>query len=158
MKKRNPGIIAVVLILLAFIGNSCSHELSTKTETNPAAIDLIEVREILQELDDQFAEDFNNADSIALAEHYSSDGTFGSVKGKENLMSAWGKYIRYASKKGTPNVKYQISSVSSHGEFVVEVGAYEFADTNDIVKSTGKYLVVRKLEDGQWKMYRDIGL
>ena len=127
-------------------------------ESEPTAIDLVEVRETLQEIDDQFSEDFMNADSIALADHYASDGTFGSVKGRDNLISAWGKSIRYANKNGTPNAKFKITSVSSDGEFVIEIGSYEFADTSNIVKSTGKYLVVRKLENGIWKMYRDIGL
>jgi hypothetical protein len=55
-------------------------------------------------------------------------------------------------------MKFKISSVSSHGEFIVEIGAFEFSDLNNVVTSSGEYLVVRKLEDGQWKMYRDIGL
>tara|TARA_R110002096_G_scaffold148822_3_gene309963 strand:+ start:15686 stop:15811 length:126 start_codon:yes stop_codon:yes gene_type:complete len=41
---------------------------------------------------------------------------------------------------------------------LVETGNFELSDLNNNVKSTGEYLVVRKLEDGKWKMYRDIGL
>ena len=140
------------------IVNSCKNETIAKIESEPSAIDLVKVREQLQELDDQFSKNFKNADSVALAEHYSSDGTWGSIKGKDNLISAWGKTIRYANENGTPDVKFKISSVSSDGDFVVEIGSFEFVDINDNVKSTGKYLVVRKLEDGKWKMYRDIGL
>ncbi len=55
-------------------------------------------------------------------------------------------------------MKFIISSVSNHGEFLVEIGSFEFSDVNNSVKSKGDYLVVRKLEDGKWKMYRDIGL
>lgn len=98
MKKRNSAITAVAFFLLVFLGNSCNNEQTKRIESEPTAIDLIEVREILQELDDQFAEDFNNADSVALAEHYASDGSWGSIKGKDNLMSAWGRSIRYSKK------------------------------------------------------------
>jgi ketosteroid isomerase-like protein len=154
----NSKITTMVLFLLVLLVNSCKNETSAKIESEAAAIDLVKVRTLLQELDDQFSENFNNADSIALAEHYAIDGTWGSIKGKDNLISAWGKSIRYANENGTPNVKFKISSVSSDGEFVVEIGSFEFSDLNNIVKSTGKYLVVRKLEDGKWKMYRDIGL
>jgi ketosteroid isomerase-like protein len=155
MKSR---ITTIVLLFLVLLVNSCKNETSVKIESESAAIDLVKVRELLQEMDDQFSENFNNADSVALAEHYAKEGTWGSIKGKDNLISAWGKSIRYANNNGTPNVNFKISSVSSDGEFVVEIGSYEFLDLNYTVKSTGKYLVVRKLEDGKWKMYRDIGL
>lgn len=137
---------------------SCKNETSTKIESESIKIDLVKVKGLLQELDDQFGESFSNKDSVAIAEHYAKEGTWGSVKGKNNLASAWGKWIRYANKEGTPNMKFIISSVSSHGEFVVETGVFELSNLTNIVKSTGEYLVVRKLEDGKWKMYRDIGL
>jgi ketosteroid isomerase-like protein len=154
--KTSIHIIAIVLLL--FLGNSCKKEETTKITSNPTAINLEEVKELLQELDDQFSESFNNSDSVAIAEHYAKDGTWGAIKGKENLISAWGKSIRYANENGTPNVKFKISTVFNDGEFIVEIGSYEFSDINNTVKSTGNYLVVRKLEQGKWKMYRDIGL
>jgi ketosteroid isomerase-like protein len=154
----NSRITTIVLLFLLLMANSCKNEISTEIESESVEIDLVKIKGLLQELDDQFAENFNNADSVALADHYAKDGTWGSIKGKDNLISAWGKSIRYANKNGTPNVKFKISSVSNDGEFVVEIGSYEFSDLNSTVKSTGKYLVVRKLEDGKWKMYRDIGL
>jgi ketosteroid isomerase-like protein len=154
----NSRITTIVLLLLVLLINSCKNETTANIESEPTAIDLAKVRELIQEMDDQFSENFNNADSVALAEHYAKKGTWGSIKGKDNLISAWGKSIRYANKNGTPNVNFKISSVSSDGEFVVEIGSYEFSDLNYTVKNTGKYLVVRKLEDGKWKMYRDIGL
>ena len=154
----NSRITIILLLLLILLVISCKNEISTKIETESAPIDLKKVKGLLQELDDQFAESFNNADSVAIAEHYAKEGTWGSIKGKDNLASAWGKWIRSANKKGTPNMKFKISSVSSHGEFVVETGIFEFSDLNNIVDSSGEYLVVRKLEDGKWKMYRDIGL
>lgn len=154
----NSRITKMALLILVLMVNSCKNETSTKIESEPSVIDLVKVRGQLQELDDQFSESFNNADSLAIAEHYAIDGSFGSIKGKDNLVSAWGKSIRYSNKNGTPNLKFKISSVSSHGEFLVEIGSYESSDINNIIKSTGKYLVVRKLEDGKWKIYRDIGL
>lgn len=155
MKSR---IITLILMLSTLLLNSCNNETRTTNQSEPIPIDLVKIKEQLQELDDQFSESFNHADSLAIAEHYATDGTWGSVKGKDNLASAWGKSIRYANENGTPNVEFKISSVSSHDEFLVEIGSYEFSDSSYTVKSTGKYLVVRKLEDGQWKMYRDIGL
>jgi ketosteroid isomerase-like protein len=157
-RKMNSRIAAMILLLLMPLVNSCKNETSGKVASEQPAMDLVEVRQQLQELDDEFSENFNNADSVALADHYAIDGTWGSIKGKDNLISAWGKSIRYANENGTPNVKFKISSISNHGEFIVEIGIFEFYDVNNTVNNTGKYLVVRKLEDGKWKMYRDIGL
>ena len=98
---------------------------------------------LLQELDDQFAESFNNADSLAIAEHYAKDGKWESVKGKDKLASAWGKWIRYANKEGTPNMKFIISSVSSHGEFLVETGSFEFSDLRSFNDLTGSLELLR---------------
>ncbi|TXE12362.1 YybH family protein [Algoriphagus aquimarinus] len=151
-------ITTVVLLLMMLMLNSCKNEDRLTIESEPSAIDLVKVRGVLQELDDQFSDSFNNGDSVAIADHYTMDGTFGVIKGRENLISAWGKSIRYANENGIPNLKFKISSVSSHGEFLVEIGDFETLALDNTVKSTGKYLVVRKLEDGQWKMYRDIGL
>ena len=154
----NSRITEMAIILLVLMFNSCKNETTAKIESEPSTIDLVKVRDLLQESNDQFSESFNNADSLAIAEHYTIDGTFGSVKGKDNLVSAWGKSIRYAKENGTPNLKFKISSVSSHDEFLVEIGSFESLDINNNIKSKGKYLVVRKLEDGKWKIYRDIGL
>lgn len=154
----NSKIATIVLLLLALFVNSCKNETSAKNESELAAIDLVKVRELIRELDDEFSENFKNADSVALAEHYTTDGTLGSIKGKENLVSAWGRTIRSSNENGTPYFNFKINSVSNHGDFLVEIGTYEFEDINNIIKSTGKYLVVRKLEDGKWKIYRDIGL
>ena len=131
----NSRIITMGLLLLMFLVNSCKNETSAKIESEPSAIDLVKVRDLLQELDNQFAESFNNGDSVAIAEHYTIDGTFGSIKGKENLVSAWGNAIRRANENGT-NLKFTISSVSSHGEFLVEIGSAESSDTNNVIISS----------------------
>ncbi len=112
----------MVLLPLMLLINSCDNGTSAKIDSGSEAIDLVKMSEMLQDLNDQFAENYNTADSVAVAEHYTKDGTWGSVKGKDNLISAWGKSIRYTNEKGTPNVKFQISSVSRDGEFLVEIG------------------------------------
>jgi ketosteroid isomerase-like protein len=119
---------------------------------------LVRARKIIEAIDKQFAEDIRNADSLALATHYATDGTWGSIQGKDNLISAWGKSIRNAVKNGTPNVLFTTNSLFSDGEYLIELGIYEFADNDYNVKSQGNYLVVWKQENGQWKIYRDIGL
>jgi ketosteroid isomerase-like protein len=48
------------------------------------------------------------------------------------------------------------SEVTESGDIAVETGNYRLfaADNSEI--DNGKYLVVRKLEDGEWRLHRDI--
>lgn len=131
---------------------------AVKSQLDQTQIDLATLRETLQKLDDQFAESFKKGDSVAIAEHYSTDGTWGGTKGRDNLVSAWGKFIRYAHATISSEIKYTITSLFSDNDFIIEIGTYEFIGEDNNVINSGKYLVVRKLENGHWKMYRDIGL
>ncbi len=158
MKKYRFIVPVLVMTLVMLISASCKNKQKPETESPATTIDLVRARKAIEGIDKQFSEDFSNADSLALAAHYATDGTWGSIQGKDNLISAWGKSIRNVVKNGTPNVLFTTNSLFSDGEYLVELGVYEFADNDYNVKSQGKYLVVWKQEDGEWKIYRDIGL
>lgn len=49
-----------LLLLLIVLTNSCKNEISTHIESKSAAIDLIKVKALLQELDNQFSEIFSS--------------------------------------------------------------------------------------------------
>ena len=157
MKELRSIMTRILLATLMLVINSCTNPEPKKIDLQATPIDLGLARKLIENNVKQFAEDFINSDSLALADHYASDGTFGSIKGKD-LISAWGGIIRNAKKNGTPNVKFTTNSLFSDGEYLVELGLFEFTDNNNDVNSQGKYLVVWKQEDGKWKMYRDIGL
>ncbi|MDA0194988.1 MAG: hypothetical protein O2887_06565 [Bacteroidetes bacterium] len=116
-----------------------------------------EARAAVDRIVKQFSEDYKNGDSLALTAHYARDGSLGSIKGKD-LISAWGKSIKNGRKSGTPYLTFTTNSLFNDGEYLVELGIYESKDTNNNVKSRGKYLLGWNQEDGKWKIYRDIGL
>ena len=157
MKNTKAIIFLSALILILCVNLSCSEEKNAVAESQVNGIDMVKARKEIDNNVKQFSEDFKNADSLALSAHYASDGTFGSIK-KDDLASAWGSIIRNAVKRGTPEVRFTTNSLFSDGEYLVEIGLYEYLDKDKQVKSEGKYLVVWKQEDGKWKMYRDIGL
>lgn len=158
MKKINLFTYITILLAAVSINHSCRQAPGENPPANQTAIDLVELEARFNELNHQFSESFRMADSTALAAHFASDGTMGTVRGKDNLAAALGKTIRSAHAKGTPDVRFTILSLSTDGEFVIELGSYEFLTPADSVTNRGKYLVARKLEDGVWKIYRDIGL
>ena len=120
-------------------------------------INLQKARIIIDSLDKQFAQHFYNGDSISLYNMYAKGASLGSKRGNEILLS-WGQQIRNSIKNDTRTIIYTTTSLSTDSEFLVELGTYEFRDSKGNSKYKGKYLVVWKQEDGNWKLYRDLGL
>ena len=144
-------IIAFVLLL------GCRQQQNTGTRPVSEAVDLQKIRSIIEDLDKQFSKDFYNGDSVALANYYSSDAKFGSLKGKE-ILSAWGRMIRNSIKDNTRNLLFTTTAFTGDSVYMVELGIYEERDDKNNLKNKGRYLVVWKQENGEWKIYRDIGL
>jgi len=122
-----------------------------------ATIDLQKARILIDSLDKQFAQHFFNGDSISLYNMYAKGASLGNKKGNEILLS-WGNQIRNSIKNDTRTIIYTTTSLSTDSEFLVELGTYEFRDSKGNPKYKGKYLVVWKQEDGNWKLYRDMAL
>ena len=120
-------------------------------------IDLQKARIIIDSLDKQFAQHFYNGDSVSLYNMYAKGASLGNKRGNEILLS-WGQQIRNSVRNDTRTIIYTTTSLSTDSEFLVELGKYEFRDSKGNSKFKGKYLVVWKQENGNWKLYRDIGL
>jgi ketosteroid isomerase-like protein len=88
---------------------------------------------------------------------YAKNAEFESLKGKE-ILEAWGKQIRNSIASDTRTLVFTTTSLSADSEFLVELGTYEIKDSKGNTKQSGKYLVVWKQENGDWKLYRDMGL
>ncbi len=50
-----------------------TRETKSNIRVNPEEIDLANLKELLQDLDDQFVESYNTGDSLAIAEHFTID-------------------------------------------------------------------------------------
>ena len=120
-------------------------------------IELQKARIIIDSLDKQFAQHFYDGDSVSLYNMYAKGASLGSKRGNEILLS-WGQQIRNSIRNDTRTLIYTTTSLSTDSEFLVELGTYEFRDSKGNSKFKGKYLVVWKQEDGNWKLYRDMGL
>ena len=125
--------------------------------SEPATIDLQKVKRIVDSLDKQFSKHYFHGDSIALYNMYAKDAFFGSLKVNDILL-AWGKMIRNSIKNDSRNLVFTTTSLIAEADFLVELGKYEMKDNKGNLKENGKYLVVWKNENGDWKLYRDIGL
>ena len=149
--------IFFVFIIIFFFLAGCREQQSTDSKSLPERVDLQKVRQIIEGLDKQFSKDFYNGDSVALANYYSSDARFGSLRGKD-ILSACGRMVRNSIKNNTRNLLFTTTALTGDSVYVVELGIYEMRDDKNNLKDKGRYAVVWKEENGEWKIYRDIGL
>ena len=148
---------SILICFFLLCSNSVLLSQITKTDSELSAREIQKAREILENIDKQFSKDYLNGDSLALASYYAKDGQFGSLKGKD-ILSAWGRSVRSSIKNNTRHLIFTTVAVTGDSEFLVELGTFEVKDDNNNIKNSGKYLVVWKKENAQWKIYRDIGL
>jgi ketosteroid isomerase-like protein len=125
--------------------------------TEQPEIDLSEARKVVDSLDKAFSKHFFEGDSLALYTMYAKGALFGSKKGEE-ILSSWGSQIRDAIKNDTRTLRFTTTGLTTDNEYLIEVGTYEFKNTKGKNQGDGKYLLVWKKEEGDWKIYRDIGL
>ena len=157
MKKSFKVIRVILISFLFFFCNSVLFSQTAKTDSELSVSEIQKTRTIIEKMDKKFSEDYLRGDSLALASYYSQDGQFGSVKGKD-ILSEWGRSVRNSIENNTRHLIFRTIAVTGDSEFVVELGTYEFKDNNNKLKHSGKYLVVWKKENGEWKIYRDWGL
>ena len=153
MYKLYFALKSTLLCLSLVFAFSVTSGQSSGSET----IDLQKARIIIDSLDKQFALHFYNGDSVSLYNMYAKGASLGNKRGNEILLS-WGQQIRNSIRNDTRTIIYTTTSLSTDSEFLVELGTYEFRDSKGNSKFKGKYLVVWKQEDGNWKLYRDMGL
>lgn len=147
MKKQTLRYLFILFSISTVFGQSPEQK----------KIDLIEARAIVDSLDKKFSKHFFEGDSLALYNMYAKGAYFGTSKGKD-ILSSWGRQIRYCIENDMPHLLFTTTSLTTDNEFLFELGKYEMKDSKGKLKGEGKYLLVWKQEDGQWKIYRDMGL
>ena len=104
-----------------------------------------------------FIEYFNNGDAANLAHCYTEDAQLlpmnsEIITGHEAIQEFWQGTMDMGVKKG----KLETVEVEGMGLFAYELGKYELYADGDLLLDQGKYIVIWKRTDGDWKMYRDI--
>ncbi len=148
--------IFALLITLLFL-SGCRQQQNNNTDSLSGRIDIAKARTKIEGIDKQFSRDFYNGDSVALANYYSSDAKLGSLQGKD-ILAFWGRTIRNSIKDSTRNLLFTTTAFTGDSDYVLELGIFEERDDKNNLKNSGKYLVVWKQENGEWKIYRDIVL
>lgn len=123
------------------------------TTTQTASDILDEVRSAVQNFEQNFAS--GNAQGIASL--YASDGSLfppgaGIQKGTNAIQNFW----QMVMNMGIKTAHLETLEVEQEGETAIEVGQYELGGADGQRIDQGKYIVIWKREDGQWKLHKDI--
>lgn len=105
----------------------------------------------------QFMEAFGRGDAAAVARLYTRGAqllpaNYEAVAGTPAIEGFW----RGAMDMGLKGAVLETLEVEAQGDTAYEVGRYTLKTVGGQVADNGKYLVIWKLEDGGWKLHRDI--
>lgn len=111
----------------------------------------------IEAANEQFMRVFRHGDAARLAGLYTQDAQLlppgGPVAaGWEAIRAFW----QGAMDSGIAAAQLEIVEVEDHGSTAIEVSRYTLLGPGAQVLDQGKYIVVWKLERGQWKLHRDI--
>jgi len=104
-----------------------------------------------------FVAAYNRGDAPGLAALYTGDGQImppnsDVVTGKRGLEALFRSFWE----EGDTVMKLETVEAEGFGETAFEVGRYTLSGKGGKVNDRGKYIVIWRKEDGQWKLYRDI--
>jgi uncharacterized protein (TIGR02246 family) len=118
---------------------------------------LARVRDAVAAANEEFMAAFNRGDAAGLAALYTENGQVlppnsDFVTGKEAIQAFWQAVMGM----GIKAAKLEIIEAEGHGDTAIEVSKYTLQGDEGQVLDEGKYIVVWKQEEGQWKLHRDI--
>jgi uncharacterized protein (TIGR02246 family) len=105
----------------------------------------------------QFVATFAKGDAAGLAAMYTSTAqafppNAELVQGRDALQKLW----QGAMASGIKEVGLTTTEVEAHGDTAIEVGTYAMNAAGGKPIDRGKFIVIWKRENGQWKLHRDI--
>ena len=156
MKKIILLLLVAGSLSMVACSDTSTPETGTISTSDTSTFDLSKARAFVDADNAKFIEEIKKGDSSALAEHYHSEGQLLSTNSepvmRNNISSAWGSFIRM----GVKDFKLTTTDLVGNDELLVETGLYEIYGDNNNAIDKGKYIVVWKTENGNWKIYRDI--
>ena len=116
-----------------------------------------EVRDAIAAATEDFMATFKRGDAAGMAALYTvtgqvlpPNGDF--VTGREAVQAFWQAIMDM----GIKEAKIEIIEVEDHGDTAIEVSRFTLHGDEGQVLDSGKYIVIWKQEDGEWKLHRDI--
>ena len=115
------------------------------------------VRSAIEAANRKFVASYNQGDAATIGTYYTGDARLlppnaDFIAGKQAIAAFW----KGAMDMGVKSVTLETVEVEDFGQTANEVGQFSLLDAGNHVIDSGKYIVVWKLETGQWKLHRDV--
>jgi ketosteroid isomerase-like protein len=128
---------------------SCSQKVKSVEENKPTDMSVLE-SEITSRLR-QYEDYLQKGDSIALSNMYTEDAEIlPSVAGRENIKKIFTAMIR-----DSVIGNFETIHLWGNDALIIEEGKGVWSNKSGQTESKGKYLLVWKKEEGEWKILRD---
>ncbi len=136
---------------------SCATPTENPGTTNPAnaSFDVSNVRQSVEAINKKFAEASLKGDSATVVGLYHSDAKVFPPNMPGDKRNMMGSMSASLPKMGIKSFTLNTTDVSGNADQVVETGTYEMGNGSKTIDK-GKYIVVWKPENGEWKLWRDI--
>lgn len=156
MKKIIKLIALFTISSFLFIACKDSGKSGADQEIKPV-FDLAAAKTAIEAVNAEFGTMAGKQDSVGLAGHYATDAklmgpNMSAFAGRNAIQSAFGGLLSSAPL----GLKLTTVDVWGNESFVTEEGVFTMSDKDGKEFDKGKYLVVWKMEDGKWKLFRDL--
>ena len=116
-----------------------------------------DVLEEIRSANQNFEKNFASGDAQGIASLYTSDGIVlppgaETQKGIDAIQNFW----QVVMDMGIKGAHLETLEVDQEGETAIEMGQYELSDAEGQRMDQGKYIVIWKRQEGQWKLHKDI--
>lgn len=140
----------ITLCILLTFSLGCQNQTSEKDSKNRTDISQLE-NEIELRLR-EYETHLRNGDSISLGEMYMENAEImPATAGRDDIIKVFSAMI----KDSITNSSFKTVQVWGNDQLLVEEGTGTWAHVNGKVVGKGRYLLVWKKEDGEWKILRD---
>jgi ketosteroid isomerase-like protein len=138
-----------MLIVTVFV-SGCEQKTAEKNLNSEVDITILEknIESRLREYEGYL----KNGDSISLGNMYTEDAEIiPSAVGRENITKVFGSMIR----DSITGSSFKTTKLWGNDQLLVEDGTGTWYHTNGTAVGSGRYLLVWKKDDGEWKILRD---
>ena len=151
LHNRLNHLLLVTIIAVSFTVSCESNQKDTTAE------DLQSISAVR----DQFTKVFNQGDAAAASKLYTKDAKFlapnsSVAKGRRDIQTLFQSCFDI----GERVLQINVVDISVHGDIAHEVGNYSLTiqpEKSEAISDIGKYVIIWKREDGNWKLNVDIG-
>ncbi|HEY6976452.1 MAG TPA: DUF4440 domain-containing protein [Chitinophagaceae bacterium] len=158
MKKLSISLLlgSIALCMVNCSNNQSAENITSAQKPDSTSFDIDKAKSAISDLNAKFSDELRKGDSAAMASLYASDALVMPPNSepvpKDKIISVWGGAIRM----GVKDIKLTTDDLTGNEEVVGETGKYEMYGDNNKLLDKGKYVVLWKNENGEWKLYRDI--